>query len=41
MNDILGAELVELLNEKKEPGFHQVEFNAASAAGGRYTASKT
>jgi len=32
--DILGSEVITLLNEKKEPGVYEVEFNAQSAAGG-------
>jgi len=32
--DILGAEVITLLNEKKEPGVYEIDFNAQSAAGG-------
>ena len=32
--DILGAEVITLLNEKKEPGVYEIDFNAQSDAGG-------
>ena len=32
--DILGAEVITLLNEKKEPGIYEIDFNAQSTAGG-------
>ncbi len=32
--DILGAEVITLLNEKKEPGVYEIDFNAQSTAGG-------
>jgi hypothetical protein len=34
--DILGNELATLVNEKKEPGYYEVEFNASSIASGVY-----
>jgi len=32
--DILGAEVITLINEKKEPGVYEIDFNAQSTAGG-------
>jgi len=32
--DLLGNEVASLINEQKEPGFYEVEFNASSAEGG-------
>ena len=38
--DILGNEIVTLVNEQKEPGYYEVEFNASSpASGGQAIAS--
>ena len=34
--DLLGAEIIELLNEKREPGIYEIEFNAASLPSGVY-----
>lgn len=34
--DVLGKELVTLVNEMKQPGFHTVEFNASNLASGIY-----
>ena len=34
--DILGSEVVTLLNEKKEPGVYEVDFNAAHLSSGTY-----
>jgi hypothetical protein len=34
--DILGAEVITLLNEKKEPGVYEVNFNAAHLSSGTY-----
>jgi len=34
--DILGSEVITLLNEKKEPGVYEVEFNAAHLSSGTY-----
>ena len=34
--DILGAEVITLLNEKKEPGVYDVELNAQSLSSGTY-----
>jgi hypothetical protein len=34
--DILGNEVSTLVNEKKEPGYYEVEFNASSFASGVY-----
>ena len=34
--NILGAEVMELLNEQKEPGIYEVEFNADSLSSGTY-----
>jgi len=34
--DMLGAEIMELLNEKKEPGVYEVELNAESLTSGTY-----
>ncbi len=34
--DILGAEVITLLNEKKEPGVYEVELNAQSLSSGAY-----
>lgn len=34
--DILGSEVVTLLNEEKEPGSYEVEFNATSLSSGTY-----
>ena len=34
--DILGSEVITLLNEKKEPGVYEVEFNASQLSSGTY-----
>lgn len=34
--DILGNEIVTLVNEQKEPGYYEVDFNASSFASGVY-----
>jgi len=34
--DILGSEVITLLNEKKEPGVYEVEFNAQHLSSGTY-----
>jgi len=34
--DILGSEVITLLNEKKEPGVYEVEFNASHLSSGTY-----
>jgi len=34
--DILGSEVITLLNENKEPGVYEVEFNAAHLSSGTY-----
>ena len=34
--DILGAEVITLLNEKKEPGVYEVDFNAQHLSSGTY-----
>jgi len=34
--DILGKEIIELLNENKEAGVHQIEFNAQNLPSGTY-----
>jgi predicted nucleotidyltransferase len=34
--DVLGAEVLALLNEKKEPGVYEIEFNAQSLPSGTY-----
>ena len=34
--DILGSEVATLINEKQEPGYYEVQFNAANFASGMY-----
>ena len=34
--DILGNEVTTLVNEQKEPGYYEVDFNASSFASGVY-----
>ncbi len=34
--DILGSEVITLLNEKKEPGVYEVDFNASQLSSGTY-----
>ena len=34
--DILGAEAITLLNEKKEPGVYEIDFNAQHLSSGTY-----
>jgi len=34
--DILGNEVTTLVNEQKEPGYYEVEFNASNYASGVY-----
>jgi hypothetical protein len=34
--DILGSEVATLVNEQKEPGYYEVDFNASSIASGMY-----
>ncbi|GIK59529.1 MAG: hypothetical protein JETCAE03_06600 [Ignavibacteriaceae bacterium] len=34
--DILGSEVITLVNEQQEPGYYEVQFNAANIASGMY-----